>query len=311
MPDIVCITETWLDNSISDNELTIPGYCIIRLDRNRHRGGVLMYIRCTLHPQVLSLGPSDLELLIVSINNATCKYCMGLFYRPPGSASLIFDNLFSVLEQLDPSLFLNFVLIGDFNVNFLNPQHFLYHQLSCILSSFNHTQVVPQPTHVSTSGGATLIDLVLLSNPQQLQDCSVIPELSHSDHKGISLTMRWKTARDCQPKTSRPIWRYAMADFSRAYDLLDANIISSKVQKLVGLLFRQFYRCADTDTIRKLYIAIIRPQWDLSYPAMLRTLSIPTLAAQRQQLKLCTFFRYVNQLSVAPIANITHRIPPF
>ena len=102
MPDIVCITETWLDNSISDNELTIPGYCIIRLDRNRHGGGVLMYIRCTLQTQVLSLGPSDLEPLIVSINNATC---MGLFYRPPISTSLIFDNLFSVLEQLDPSLF--------------------------------------------------------------------------------------------------------------------------------------------------------------------------------------------------------------
>ena len=78
-----------------------------------------MYIRCTLQTQVLSLGPSDLELLIVSINNATCRYCMGLFYRPPSSASLIFDNLFSVLEQLDPSLFLSFVLTGDFNVNYL------------------------------------------------------------------------------------------------------------------------------------------------------------------------------------------------
>ena len=122
------------------------------------------------------------------------------------------------------------------------------------------------------------------------------------------------------------------------------NIIGSKARKLVGLLFRQFYRCADTDTICKLYIAIIRPhleyasqvwdpylqkdqqtleniqkfacrvclkRWDLSYPAMLRTLSIPTLAARRQQLKLCTFFRYVNQLSIAPIANITHRVPPF
>ena len=32
LPDIVCITETWLDNSISDNELTIPGYCIIETD---------------------------------------------------------------------------------------------------------------------------------------------------------------------------------------------------------------------------------------------------------------------------------------
>ena len=161
--------------------------------------------------------------MIVSVNNANCRYCMGLFYRPPSSTSFIFDTMFSVLEQLDPSLFLNFVLIGDFNVNFLNPQHFLYHKLSCILSSFNLTQVVQQPTHVSTNGGATLIDLVLLSNPQQLRDCSVIPELSNSDHKGISVTMRWKTVRDCGPKTSRPVWRYTLADFSRACELLDAT----------------------------------------------------------------------------------------
>ena len=121
LPDIVCITETWLDNGISDNELTIPGYCIIRLDRNRHGGGVLMYIRCTLQTQVLSLGHFDFEFMIVSVNNANCRYCMGLFYRRPSSTSLIFDTMFSVLEQLDPSLFLNFVLIGDLNVNFLNP----------------------------------------------------------------------------------------------------------------------------------------------------------------------------------------------
>ena len=35
--------------------------------------------------------------------------------------------------------------------------------------------------------------------------------------------MRWKTVRDCGPKTSRPIWRYALADFSRACELLDAT----------------------------------------------------------------------------------------
>ena len=36
-------------------------------------------------------------------------------------------------------------------------------------------------------------------------------------------------------------------------------IINFKAQKLVGLLFQQFYRCADMDIVRKLYIAIVRP----------------------------------------------------
>ena len=44
---------------------------------------------------------------------------------------------------------------------------------------------------------------------------------------------------------------------------------------------------------------------------MLRTLSIPTLAARRKQLKLCTFFSCVNGLSIAPNANLIHRVTPF
>ena len=43
VPDIVCITETWLDNSIYDNDFTIPGYCIKHLDRNRHGGCIDVY----------------------------------------------------------------------------------------------------------------------------------------------------------------------------------------------------------------------------------------------------------------------------
>ena len=33
-PGIVCIVESWLDNSISDNEISIPTYQLFRHDRN-------------------------------------------------------------------------------------------------------------------------------------------------------------------------------------------------------------------------------------------------------------------------------------
>lgn len=41
-PDIICIVESWLDSAIEDNELCIDGYNIVRLDRNRHGGGILL-----------------------------------------------------------------------------------------------------------------------------------------------------------------------------------------------------------------------------------------------------------------------------
>ena len=125
-------------------------------------------------------------------------------------------------------------------------------------------------------------------------------------------------------------------------DLSWTNVITSKARKLVGLLFRQFYRCADTDIIRKLYITIVRPhleyasqvwdpyllkdqqtlesvqkfacqvclkRWDLNYSTMLADLNIPTLAARRKQLKLCTLYNYVHGLSVAPIETLSRRVP--
>ena len=43
-PDILCIVETWLDNSIDDKEISIPGYHSIRLNRNRHGGGIAIIL---------------------------------------------------------------------------------------------------------------------------------------------------------------------------------------------------------------------------------------------------------------------------
>ena len=42
-PTIIGITETKLDNSIGDSEISIDGYCAIRRDRNRKGGGVICH----------------------------------------------------------------------------------------------------------------------------------------------------------------------------------------------------------------------------------------------------------------------------
>ena len=54
-PDVICITESWLCHDIQDSEIQIPGYQLVRLDRNRHGGGVLMYV---LYKFIVKLLPS-------------------------------------------------------------------------------------------------------------------------------------------------------------------------------------------------------------------------------------------------------------
>ena len=45
---IMCIVESWLSEDIMDSEIAIDGYQLVRLDRNRHGGGVLAYIHNSL-----------------------------------------------------------------------------------------------------------------------------------------------------------------------------------------------------------------------------------------------------------------------
>lgn len=69
-PDVVCIVETWLDGEICDQELVIDGYCVVRRDRNRHGGGVLMYIRASLEYNVLPVPDNQLEFLPISVKKS-------------------------------------------------------------------------------------------------------------------------------------------------------------------------------------------------------------------------------------------------
>ena len=43
-PSLIAITETWLDSTIHNIEVEVGGYRIERLDRNRHGGGICLYI---------------------------------------------------------------------------------------------------------------------------------------------------------------------------------------------------------------------------------------------------------------------------
>ena len=38
-PAVICIVESWLSDDILDAEISIDGYHIVRLDRNRYGGG--------------------------------------------------------------------------------------------------------------------------------------------------------------------------------------------------------------------------------------------------------------------------------
>ena len=142
-PDIVCLVETWLNADVLVNEVAIPHYSLIRIDSNRHNGGVAIYVHSTILFDVLLVGPAGLELIVVSLTRNDFKLCLCVFYRSPStSCSEIFDSLCEALFSVDISHFSNFLLLGDFNVDFNNPSCHLYSHVSNLMNTFSLSQVV-------------------------------------------------------------------------------------------------------------------------------------------------------------------------
>ena len=85
--------------------------CGYRVDRNRHGGGVIVYV-CSCFVTTLAPVPSQgLEIISLTVSNGIGKVCISVFYRPP-SSPLIFEDIFLYFRSL------SFILLGDFNVNF-------------------------------------------------------------------------------------------------------------------------------------------------------------------------------------------------
>ena len=160
--DILTLNETRLDSSILDSEVQIPGYDIIRSDRNRYGGGVAIYIR-TVIPYVIrkDLLQDTLELLSIEVRKSKSKpVLISTWYRPP-SAKIelfqMFENFLKLIDNEDKGI----IITGDLNCNLIdhipNPAT---SKLIDIIDIFQLQQHIQTPTR-TTHNSSSLIDLIL------------------------------------------------------------------------------------------------------------------------------------------------------
>ena len=65
-PHIICITETKIDSTIDNSHIEIDDYVVVRNGRNRHGGGVAMYIDKTVNYKLREdLAYSEIESISI------------------------------------------------------------------------------------------------------------------------------------------------------------------------------------------------------------------------------------------------------
>ena len=184
--DILAVNETRLDDSVSSSEMSIPGYCLERNDRNRHGGGVALYIRDTVNYEFLLNHDChiNLEWIAVKVIKPNAKpFIVGTWYRPPGCGIEILNAFVTLLHHLETHD-LETNIIGDFNYDIsANPQNHQTKNFLELCNLYQYSQLIQVPTRV-TASSSTLIDLFLTNNPCKFSHHGV-SHIGISDHSLI------------------------------------------------------------------------------------------------------------------------------
>ena len=116
--------------------------------------------------------------------------------------------------------------------------------------------------------------------------------------------------------------------------------ICNKTRRLIGIMYRRFYKYSSSNTLLKLYTSFIRPHleyasvswdphlkkditlledvqkfalkvctksWDQDYNTLLAKSCLPSLQTRRHQAKLCNLYNIINELTYFPNAPIFRR----
>lgn len=206
---IIGLSETWLNNQVSDYSIRIEGYKLLRCDRadGRKGGGVAFYIDNAIKFKVINV-PVDniLEQLWISINIAGKRVCLGSLYRPPNTnVTVALQNLENILENFLPEY--DYVLFGgDFNIDMLNKVNASGEQLNNFLKKYGLHQFITQPSRI-TNDSLTLLDLIVSSSLDLLLDTEVTNMEGISDHCLVTCTLKIK-------KSVQPVIYRTYRDFS-------------------------------------------------------------------------------------------------
>ena len=194
-PDIICISESWFDNSIPLNSHIPEGYNIIRKDRTEefqikykknHGGGVAIIYKNYLNlTEKKSLNDKTEDILWAQVKTKN-SFLLGVIYRPDYSKMLT-DTEESSLERniKEASLISNQILItGDFNVNMRDPQNSDTMILKDIYKTYSLKQQITKATRIdSNTGKAKIIDHIWTTPEIKLKSTGTF--LGLSDHFGV------------------------------------------------------------------------------------------------------------------------------
>lgn len=186
-PDLIALSETKLNENNNYANCHIPGFNFEQANSPTNAGGVGAYINSDITYQVRHDLKFDLEgcenlWLELEFNTSTnCStYIIGIIYKHPHCSTNKFSDFFSKSLFNLNSANKKYFLIGDFNINLLNPHNTFTQHYRNTFESLGCFSLVDKPTRV-TNHSSTLLDHLYTNKIDGEIDIGIL-EIDMSDH---------------------------------------------------------------------------------------------------------------------------------
>ena len=214
IPDIVVVVETWLDNTIADEVISVRDYNICRHDRNINGGGLLIYIRQSIVFDHLPLQPAQSDA--ASKTGMSClrlpqsNALLLVVYHPYWGTNVAHNTIIDML-QINIDLYSdlhNILICGDINDlrNYINP--------------FYECNELTQLIHFPTRGNNTL-DIFTTNCALHYNLPTQLSPLGLSDHSGYLITGKVAIKITVKKLRVRRFLPRAYGAFARALESTD------------------------------------------------------------------------------------------
>ena len=191
--DVICLTETWLTESIFDQEILPNNYNIYRKDRTTRGGVVLIAIKNTIATSVLNsnLPNNELEITTVKLNLHKPIIISCIYIPPCPSESYMNDIISNLTHIVQSNSSTDIIIIGDFNLpdiywGSLSTTSPASRAFCDFVFDNSLTQLIDQPTHIK----GNILDIILSNSNDLVTNLSIASDNSciSSDHFAIRYT---------------------------------------------------------------------------------------------------------------------------
>ena len=210
-PDLVCLTESWLNASIDDSLVRLKNYSIARSDRAKKKGGgVAIYLRDDIpfkEDTVSHMFNNEVECLFVDLFSV--KIGVLCIYIPPhlsaSSLSMVHENMTTLLDNYLCKFPKNrIIVLGDFN-------HF---KVDDFCNENNMKDIISKPTR-----GPNILDHVLIDHALTTVYSSAkvdfLPPIGKSDH--LTLFIAAENGRETANTRHHTIFDFRKSHLNRLF----------------------------------------------------------------------------------------------